>query len=84
MRAVPGIGDEYEIVLATQPDGLDIMTIRVEHAAQPADAPKVAEQVAGEVRTRCEVKVGVEVLRPGTLPRTEFKAKRVRDTRKKA
>lgn len=81
VRAVPGIGDEYEIVLATQADGLDVMTIRVEHAAQPADAPKVAEQVAGEVRTRCEVKVGVEVLRPGTLPRTEFKAKRVRDTR---
>lgn len=84
VRAVPGIGDEYEIVLATEPDGLDTMTIRVEHAAEPADAAKVAEQVAGEVRTRCEVKVGVEVLRPGTLPKTEFKAKRVRDTRAKA
>jgi phenylacetate-CoA ligase len=84
VRAVPGIGDEYEIVLATQADGLDTMTIRVEHPAQPADAPKVAEQVAAEVRTRCEVRVVVEVLRPGTLPRTEFKAKRVRDTRAKA
>ncbi len=84
VRAVPGIGDEYEIVLATEADGLDTMTIRVEHPAPPADAAKVAEQVAGEVRTRCEVRVGVEVLRPGTLPKTEFKAKRVRDTRKKA
>ena len=84
VRAVPGIGDEYEIVLATQADGLDVMTIRVEHPAEPADAPKIAEQVAGEVRARCEVRVGVEVLAPGTLPKTEFKAKRVRDTRKKA
>jgi phenylacetate-CoA ligase len=83
VRAVPGIGDEYEIVLATQADGLDVMTIRVEHPAQPAEAPKIAEQVAGEVRSRCEVRVGVEVLAPGTLPKTEFKAKRVRDTRKK-
>src|SRR5215813_2998663 len=32
VRVVPGIGDEYEIVLATQPDGLDTMTLRVEHA----------------------------------------------------
>jgi hypothetical protein len=33
------------------------------------------------VRTRCEIRVGVEVLPPGTLPKTEFKAKRVRETR---
>lgn len=79
VRAVPGIGDEYEIVLATQPDGLDVMTIRVEHAAGEG----VAERIAGEVRSRCEVRVTVEVLKPGTLPKTEFKAKRVRDTRKK-
>jgi phenylacetate-CoA ligase len=82
VRAVAGIGDEYEIVLATQSDGLDVMTIRVEHAAHGTPA-SVIEQVAGEVRARCEVRVGVEVLSPGTLPKTEFKAKRVRDTRKK-
>ena len=34
-----------------------------------------------EVRNRCEVRVDVEVLAPGTLPKTEFKAKRVRDER---
>ena len=36
-----------------------------------------------EIRSRCEVRVGVEVLAPGTLPKTEFKAKRVRDEREK-
>jgi len=77
VRAVAGIGDEYEIVLATEANGLDVMTIRVEHAA----GASIAEEVAGEVRTRCEVRVGVEVLAPGTLPKTEFKAKRVRDIR---
>ena len=77
VRAVPGIGDEYEIVLATNPDGLDVMTVRVEHA----DAA-VGEVVAKEIRARCEVRCGIEVLAPGTLPKTEFKARRVRDTRR--
>jgi phenylacetate-CoA ligase len=76
VRAVPGIGDEYEIVLATNANGLDVMTARVEHA----DAA-VAAHVAREIRTRCEVRCDVEVLAPGTLPKTEFKARRVRDTR---
>ena len=78
----PGIGDEYEIVLSTTPDGLDIMVLRVEHAEH--DAPgTVAERIMAEVRARCEIRADVEVLKPGTLPKTEFKAKRVRDTRKK-
>jgi phenylacetate-CoA ligase len=38
--------------------------------------------VAREIRARCEVRCAVEVLAPGTLPRTEFKARRVRDTRR--
>jgi phenylacetate-CoA ligase len=77
VRAIAGVGDEYEIHIATNADGLDVMTVRVEHAEDVADA------VAAEIRTRCEVRVGVEVLAPGTLPKTEFKAKRVRDERKR-
>jgi phenylacetate-CoA ligase len=80
VRAVPGIGDEYEIVLSTDPSGLDILSIRVEHPDHEVpDA--IATRAAEEVRTRCEVRVGVEVLPPGMLPKTEFKAKRVRDAR---
>jgi len=75
VRAVPGVGDEYEVVLTTNDNGLDIMTVRVEHADDVGDA------VGSEVRNRCEVRVDVEVLAPGTLPKTEFKAKRVRDER---
>ncbi len=82
VRAVDGLGDEFEIVLSTNPDGLDVMDVRVEHPDEGA-AEAVAREVAGEIRGRCEVRVGVEVLAPGTLPRTEFKAKRVRDERVK-
>jgi len=76
VRAVPGLGDEYEIVLATTADGLDVMTARVEHADR-----SVGAHVAREIQTRCEVRCDVEVLAPGTLPKTEFKARRIRDTR---
>jgi len=77
VRAVNGVGDEYEVVIATNADGLDVMTLRVEH-----DDEATGGTVADEVRSRCEVRVDVEVLPPGTLPKTEFKAKRVRDERK--
>ncbi len=76
VRAVPGLGDEYEIVIATAPNGLDVMTARVEHADR-----SVGVHVAREIQTRCEVRCDVEVLAPGTLPKTEFKARRIRDTR---
>jgi phenylacetate-CoA ligase len=80
VRAVPDIGDEYEIVITTNTDGLDVMTARVEHAKSDP-AAGIAQAVQDEIRSRCEVRVDVDVLEPGTLPKTEFKAKRVRDLR---
>ena len=76
VRSIDGIGDEFEIVLRTNDDGLDVMDLRVEHASDD-----VADEVGASVRSRCEIRVGVEVLPPDTLPKTEFKAKRVRDER---
>ena len=78
VRAVDGVGDEFEIALSTNDDGLHVMDVRVEHA-DGGDA--IAEAVASEIRTHCEVRATVEVLAPNTLPKTEFKAKRVRDER---
>lgn len=82
VRAVGGTGDEFEILLTTNADGLDIMTVRLEHEnhEQPDE---IVRLIAAEVRTRCEVQVAVDVLARGTLPKTEFKAKRVRDERRK-
>jgi hypothetical protein len=37
--------------------------------------------VETEIISRCEVRPSVEVVSVGTLPRTEFKANRVRDLR---
>lgn len=76
VRAVDGIGDEFQINLSTRDDGMDIMTVIVEHS----DA-RAGRAVADEIRTRCEVRCDVEVAAPNTLPKTEFKAKRVVDHR---
>lgn len=77
VRAVLGVGDEYEILIETDDAGVDMMTARVEHTDD------ISEQIVNEIKTRCEVTVGVEVLTLGTLPKTEFKAKRIRDERDK-
>src|SRR6185312_11393483 len=82
VRSVAGTGDEFEIVLAANDEGMDVMTVRVEHV-DFATGEKLSRRIAGEIRARCEVRVDVEVLRPGTLPKTEFKARRVKDLRKK-
>lgn len=80
VRAVVDTGDEFEIVLDTSADGLPVMEVRIEHPDHATPAP-VAARLAAEIRSRCEVRAGVLVLAPNTLPKTEFKARRVRDLR---
>ena len=79
VRAVEGTGDEFEMLLATDESGLDTMTVRVEHP--DGAAPDLAARIAAEIRSRCEIRAAVEILAPGALPKTEFKARRVRDAR---
>ena len=83
VRALPGTGDEFEIVLTTDDGGLDVMTVRCEHADHAASGAELGRRLAAEIRSRCEVRVDAEVLAPGTLPKTEFKAQRVKDRRRK-
>lgn len=79
VRAVAGTGDEFQIRLVTQPDGLDVMTVVVEHESTSA-----AKSVEHEIRSRCEVRCSVQVASPGSLPKTQMKAKRVFDERNKS
>lgn len=81
VRDLPGTGDEFEIVLSTDDGGLDVMMVRCEHSDHATEGPALAQHLEGEIRSRCEVRVSVEILAPGTLPKTEFKAQRVKDRR---
>jgi len=82
VRAIPESGDEFEIVLATSRDGLDVMSVRIEHPDH-AEPEALRRRLQEDIRARCEVRVDTEILAPGTLPKTEFKAKRVKDLRRK-
>jgi len=83
VRRVPEMGDEFEIVITTERE-LDVLTVRVECRpdVDPDDYETIAKRVESEVISRCELRPVVEVLAYGILPRTELKARRVRDLRR--
>ena len=82
VRRIPQLGPEFAIVLKTEHE-LDELIVQVE--APPAittdEYAGLAATVEREIRSRCELRPVVEVLPQGTLPPTQFKAKRVRDLR---
>jgi phenylacetate-CoA ligase len=82
VRRVPEVGDEFEIVVTTERD-LDVLTVRVEcrQGIDPVEHEVIAKRVETEVISRCELRPVIEVLAHGVLPRTQQKARRVKDLR---
>ncbi len=80
---IPGAGSEYQVHLARREDGRDIMIIKVEGIGTgPAEAQmQLAQDIASEIRRQIMVRVQVEIVEHGSLPRTERKSKRVFDYR---
>jgi phenylacetate-CoA ligase len=82
---LPGIAPHYQIVLARE-GALDIMTVEVE--AEVAVDQTARLKIAGEVVRHIKVRIGVTceviVKAPGEVPRSQGKAVRVKDLRKKA
>jgi phenylacetate-coenzyme A ligase PaaK-like adenylate-forming protein len=61
--------------------GLHAHGKHVEVALADGGTADLCRRIASEIIARCELRPAVEVVAPGTLPKTEFKAKRVRDLR---
>jgi len=78
------LNSEYQIELSRM-DGLDQMLVRVEKrpGADAASDGGLARAVAEDIRNQILVRSRVEVLEPGTLPRSFAKTKRVIDGRDK-
>jgi phenylacetate-CoA ligase len=79
LSEVEGVGSEYQVVCLRQ-GGRDRMIIRVEAAHLPLDR-RLESRVATAVKNRIGVRPDVEVLAPGSLPRSERKTRRVFDER---
>ena len=82
VRRVAEAGDEFEI-LVTRVRELDVLTVRVEPAPAVANSQQgeLRRAIESEIVARCELRPEVEIVPAGTLPKSEFKAKRVRDLR---
>lgn len=85
LRGIEHYGGEHRI-LVSRDRAMDELRVQVEFAAQLStlgDGPQNGFRLRVEEELRKVLGVGarVELVAPGTLPRTEFKARRVIDTR---
>jgi phenylacetate-CoA ligase len=75
------------LIVVDRPGALDTFVVKVELSDKAAKDPKVDKnQLKAEIQKRIHIVTGisadVEIVKPGELPRTEGKAKRVLDLRK--
>lgn len=85
LRGIEGFGGEFRILIS-RTEAMDALAVRVEYDAAVAAASEAyRQQFAGLVREKLKARIGVhaaiELVPPGTLERTEFKARRVIDSR---
>lgn len=75
--------DEYQVVLTSSSTEADIATVRVmpETTLSDGKAGDVVDRVARELRRRIGISFAVEMLEPGSLGRSEYKARRWIDHR---
>ncbi|HPA13843.1 MAG TPA: phenylacetate--CoA ligase [Desulfobacterales bacterium] len=83
LSQVEGIGSEFQIHLEEREGGRDMMKICVERktGGRKDDDPGLTELIASEIRHKILVRSNVEILDPGSLPRTQRKSQRVFDHR---
>ena len=83
LRAIAGFGGEFQVIISRQ-DKMDELLIRAEYAPSHGDNGLLGalQATMGErLRARLGVRPILELVPQGTLPRTEFKARRVVDNR---
>ena len=79
LLAVKGFAPHYQIELSKDRH-MDVMTVNVEKA-ESTTSPAIADELAYRIKTYVGVTSNVVVHEPGSIPRSEGKAKRVLDNR---
>jgi phenylacetate-CoA ligase len=84
LLATPGYGGEYRIIVSRQ-QSMDELVVQTEVDAEThADDVRLEtfqSHLGRELRATLGLRTTIRIERPGTLPRTEFKARRVIDDR---
>jgi phenylacetate-CoA ligase len=82
VRGFDELGDEFQIVLSRDERGLDEFTVIVEVKNNVnISEEELNHKLESAIRARCELRPKIQIESYGTLPKTEFKAKRVKDLR---
>ena len=80
VRAFPGLTNEYVLVVddsVKDPKTKFLTGVRLKVEREPGAPADIGEKLSQRLRDKLQVRFHVEVLEPGTLPRTVHKAKRV-------
>lgn len=80
VRAFPGLTNEYVLVIddsVKDPKTKFLTGVRLKVEREPDAPADIGERLSQRLREKLQVRFHVEVLEPGTLPRTVHKAKRV-------
>jgi phenylacetate-CoA ligase len=88
LRSIEGFGGEFQMVISRD-RAMDDLVVRVEYSEScaheasvaPGVLPALGERMAARLRAVIGIRPIVRLEPPGTLPRTEFKARRVTDNR---
>lgn len=77
LAGIDGVGSEYQMHLHRDAEGRDVMVVRVE----AGDRPGLHDTLNHQLREALSVRPDIELVPPGSLPRTERKAQRIFDRR---
>lgn len=78
LRDVDGVTGEYQLHIASDPQERDQVLVRFEGAGGGLEAA-----LAARLRDLTGIRIEVELVEPGTLPRSERKTQRVFDSRER-
>ena len=83
LSKIPDIGCEYQVLIERETDGKDYMTLRIEsaHAGSGSQAEDIEKKVSQQIKNRIMVSCAVELVDEYSLPRSEWKTKRIYDNR---
>ena len=82
MSKLPGYGGEHRIVISRE-GTMDELLIRIEATAEShaSGGAALRDEATRQLHRMLGLRAKVEIVAPGTFPRTDFKARRVVDDR---
>ncbi len=83
VRSIPGLGNEYEVIVAKEGDS-DRITLKVELLShQGLDKKEIEKNLIDQLRLKTNLRYKLEFHASGELPRYDVKARRFKDLRTK-